>query len=121
MIHPMAPRDLACWPQRLRRAADGIATMLMQAFHLARARALESPSPTVRALAERNGLAWESELQGREIAILRRRRHGGGRILWLAVLYTPFGKRKRETPSRSVIRAPSLIVITLRRRRESRS
>ncbi len=73
MSRPTTPRDLASWPQRLRRAADGIATMLMQAFHLARARALESPSPTVRALAERNGFTWESELQGREIAVFRRR------------------------------------------------
>ncbi len=74
MTFPSTPlRKTVFWPLRLRRALDGIATALMQAFMLARERALRSPSPAVRTLAGQDAQTWETELRAREIAVFQRR------------------------------------------------
>ena len=64
------------WPIPLRRAIDAIATVFMQAYMLARCRALGSRAGAIRAIAQRDHATWDAALKERELVVFRRRLEG---------------------------------------------
>ena len=61
----------ATWPKSILKDLEGIVTVLMAAFMLARGRAASSGSAIVRALAGQHEYAWDAALLKREAAVLR--------------------------------------------------